>query len=106
LFPIGVVANILGVSNRILRNYEKQDIIRPTRSNTNRRLYSKNDIQKIEYIHYLNRIKKVNLAGIREIFVLLDKLKDEKREELLREVTEEIDNLSETNKQVLIGNIE
>lgn len=104
LFPIGVVADILGVSNRILRSYEKQNIIRPSRSSTNRRLYSQNDIQKIEYIHYLNTIKKVNLAGIKEIFNLLDKLTDEKREELLREVGDEIKNLSDEKKKILSGN--
>ncbi|MEJ2054695.1 MAG: MerR family transcriptional regulator, partial [Calditrichaceae bacterium] len=106
LFPIGVVADILGVSNRILRNYEKQNIIRPSRSSTNRRLYSRNDIQKIEYIHYLNTIRKVNLAGIKEIFSLLDKLKDEKRDELLSEVEREIKNLSGEKKKILSGDAE
>ena len=107
LFPIGVVADILDVPHQILRKYEDKEVIKPSRSNTNRRLYSQNDIQKIEYIHYLTSIKRVNLAGVREIFNLLDKLKEDEREKLLVEVEREITNLSEEKRKKLIeGNEE
>lgn len=106
LFPIGVVADILDVPHQILRKYEEKDVIKPSRSNTNRRLYSQNDIQKIEYIHYLTSIKRVNLAGVREIFNLLDKLKEEEREKLRMEVEKEIRDLSEEKRKKLIEGTE
>jgi DNA-binding transcriptional MerR regulator len=102
LFPIGVVADILDVPHQILRKYEEKEVIKPSRSNTNRRLYSQNDIQKIEYIHYLTSIKRVNLAGVREIFNLLDKLKEEEREKLRVDVEKEITNLSTEKRKILI----
>jgi DNA-binding transcriptional MerR regulator len=103
LYPIGVVAEIIGVPQRILRAYEEKKVIKPSRTDTNRRLYSQNDIQKIEYIHYLTYMKKVNLAGVKVIFSLLDKLKDEEREQLMAEFAHDIRTGGEEEREVLPG---
>lgn len=101
LYSIGVVEDILKIPQRMLRFYEEKGVIKPSRSDSNRRLYSKRDIEKIEYIHFLTHIKKVNLAGVKEIFELLDKLKDAEREELVADVEEKIKALSEEKKKIL-----
>ena len=83
LYPIGVVAEILRIPQRILRAYDEKGIVTATRTVTNRRLYSLRDMQKIEYVDYLTHVRRVNLAGVREIFNLLDQMTEEKREEVM-----------------------
>ena len=102
LYSIGVVEDITGISQRILRLYEENGVIQPSRTDSNRRLYSLNDIEKIEYIHYLTHMKKVNLAGVKEIFNLLDKLKKSERDKLITGVEKEIQSFSEEKKQIFM----
>jgi MerR family transcriptional regulator/heat shock protein HspR len=103
LYPIGVVADILGVPQRVLRAYEEKEVIKPSRSDSNRRLYSQRDIEKIEYVHYLKQIKEVNLSGIKEIFSLLDKLREEERQKLMSYVERETKSMPEEKKKALRG---
>jgi MerR family transcriptional regulator/heat shock protein HspR len=101
LFPIGVVAEMLDIPQRVLRAYEEKEVIKPSRSQTGRRLYSHRDIQRIEYIHYLNRIRKVNLSGVKEIFNLLAKINDEESDKILAEFQDEVSKASSDEKMIL-----
>ena len=101
LYSIGVVEDILGIPQRVLRFYEERGVIKPSRTDTNRRLYSKRDLEKIEYVHFLTHIKRVNLAGVKEIFGLLDKLKETEREALFIQMRTELESLSEEKKRLL-----
>lgn len=47
VFPIGTVMEITGLTARQIRYYEEYNLIEPKRSETNRRLYSLNDIDRI-----------------------------------------------------------
>lgn len=71
LFPISVVAGILGVHQRTLRIYDEENILKPQRSGKNRRLYSINDIEKGKLIQFLTRELGINLIGTKIIFSLL-----------------------------------
>lgn len=51
LYPIGVVAKLLGISARTLREYEKEGLIRPARKG-GKRWFSKNDIEFIRNIRF------------------------------------------------------
>lgn len=75
VFPISVVSEILGVHQRTLRIYDEAEILSPSRSLKNRRLYSVKDIEKGKFVQYLTRELGINLAGIKIIFYLLDQLK-------------------------------
>jgi len=72
MFPISIVANILSVHQRTLRIYDDENILRPDRSEKNRRLYSYHDIERGKFIQYLTRELGINLAGVKIIFKLLD----------------------------------
>ncbi len=100
LFPIGVVAEMLNIPQRVLRAYEDKEVIKPSRSQTGRRLYSHRDIQRIEYIHYLNRVKKVNLAGVKEIFNLLAKIDEKESDKILAEFQEELSKMGSDKKEI------
>ncbi len=66
VYTIGVVARLLGCSTQTLRIWERQDLIRPFRTDTNNRLYSDSDFRRLTEIHRLTQ-QGVNLAGIRAI---------------------------------------
>lgn len=71
MFPISVVADILKVHQRTLRIYDDENILIPSRSPKNRRLYSFNDIERGKFVQYLTRELGINLAGIKIIVHLL-----------------------------------
>jgi MerR family transcriptional regulator/heat shock protein HspR len=72
LYTIGVAARLVGLHQQTLRMYERLGLVSPARISGRTRLYSQADIKEIEYIVYLVRIKRVNLAGVRLILELVD----------------------------------
>jgi len=75
MFPISVIADILKVHQRTLRIYDEEEILVPSRSPKNRRLYSFSDIERGKFIQYLTRELGINLAGIKVIIHLLQQQK-------------------------------
>ena len=57
-----------------MRIYEDEGLICPARTPTNIRLYSDEDIRRIIWIRHLTRNRGVNLAGIRLLFELEERL--------------------------------
>lgn len=74
LFSISVVARLIGISPRTLRSYEDAELICPFRTEGRTRLYSKNDIRKLQVIHYLHKKKEVNLSGIKIIMDIISSI--------------------------------
>lgn len=66
LYPISIVAELIGVTDQTLRLYEKHGLITPTRRNKNR-YYSENDLKWIECIRDLIHIKKISIEGIKKL---------------------------------------
>ncbi len=102
LFTIGSVAEILGVKPRLLRIYEERGLIKPSRTDGNRRLYSLKDIDILAYVQYLTSVKKVNIAGVLEIQEILKKLDEKTRTLFMEEIEEEIDRLSQEQKRAYL----
>ncbi|WP_226665547.1 MerR family transcriptional regulator [Metabacillus litoralis] len=67
LFPIGIVMQLTDLSARQIRYYEENELIFPARTESNRRLFSFNDVDKLLEIRSLIE-QGVNLAGIKQIF--------------------------------------
>lgn len=100
LFTIGVAAEIIGVEPRVLRIYDKNGLLKPSRSDTNRRLYSMKDLELLEYVHYMTHVNKVNLPGVKAILDLLDKLPSDVRERELSSIERAIDKLEGPTRQI------
>jgi MerR family transcriptional regulator/heat shock protein HspR len=66
LYPIGVVAELIGTTDQTLRLYEKHGLIKPSRRNKNR-FYSENDIKWLRCIRDLIHIKKISIEGIKKL---------------------------------------
>lgn len=90
LYMISVVSEMLGVHPQTLRIYEREGFIRPKRSGGNTRLYSEEDVEKLEMVLRLTRELGVNLAGVEVILSMREKM-----EQMQREMEETIQRLRE-----------
>ena len=66
LYPIGIVAELIGTTDQTLRLYEKHGLIKPARRNKNR-YYSENDIKWLRCIRELIHDKKISIQGIKKL---------------------------------------
>ena len=64
VYLISIVAMILDIHPQTLRQYERENLISPSRSDGRIRLYSQRDIDQIKLILRLTREMGVNLAGV------------------------------------------
>ena len=64
VYLISIVAKILDIHPQTLRQYERENLICPARTNGRIRLYSQRDIDRIKLILRLTRELGVNLAGV------------------------------------------
>jgi MerR family transcriptional regulator/heat shock protein HspR len=90
LFMISVVSEMLGIHPQTLRLYEREGFIKPKRSGGNTRLYSEEDVEKLEMILRLTRELGVNLAGVEVILSMRERM-----EQMQREMEDTILRLSE-----------
>ncbi|NDD54892.1 MerR family transcriptional regulator [bacterium] len=74
-YSISVVAKMFSVHQQTIRMYEKQGLISPKRSEGNTRLFSEEDVDRLEEVIYLTHKLGVNLAGVEIILKLQKKLK-------------------------------
>lgn len=74
VYVISVAAELVRVHPRTLRIYEVEGLLCPARTPTNIRLYSDNDIRRVLWIRHLTQNLGVNLAGIRVLFELEERL--------------------------------
>jgi len=65
-FPIGVVADLLGVTEQTLRLYESQGLVKPARRNRER-YYCAGDVQWLECLRHLVHTEKVSIAGVKRL---------------------------------------
>ncbi len=91
-FTIGVVASMYNIHPQTLRLYEREGLIKPARTKGNTRLYSEEDLKRLELILTLTRELGVNLAGVDIILRLKDQIEELQRqmEELLNYIKEEL----------------
>jgi MerR family transcriptional regulator/heat shock protein HspR len=63
-YMISVVAKSYGIHPQTLRLYEREGLLKPSRTEGNTRLYSEDDLRQLEVILNLTRDLGVNLAGV------------------------------------------
>lgn len=73
-FSISAVAKMFSVHQQTIRLYEKEGLISPKRSSGNTRLFSEEDIDRLEEIIYLTHQLGINLAGVQMIIKLKKKI--------------------------------
>ena len=69
-YSISAVAKMFTVHQQTIRLYEKEGLINPKRSEGNTRLFSEEDIDRLEEVIYLTHQLGINLAGVQMILKL------------------------------------
>lgn len=67
VFEISVVARIVGVHQQTLRSYERMGLVAPQRTRGNTRLYSQQDIQRLQQVRRLVNELGINVSGVEVI---------------------------------------
>ena len=85
-YTISAVADHYGVHQQTLRLYEREGLLKPSRSEGNVRLYTDEDMERLEVILNLTRDLGVNLAGVEIILHLTERIRglEEEVEQLHR----------------------
>ena len=99
VYVISVAATLVSAHPRTLRIYEDEGLLCPARTPSNIRLYSENDIRRILWIRHLTRERGVNLAGIRILFELEERLGARILEALYAEGTEDAANAASSEPE-------
>lgn len=79
-FTISAVAEEFEVHPQTLRLYEREGLLKPSRSDGNTRLYTDTDLERLELILSLTRDLGVNLAGVEIILNMREKMDAMQRE--------------------------
>ena len=85
VYVISIAASIAGCHPRTLRIYEEEGLVDPVRTDSNIRLYSDEDLQRVRIIRYLTQQRGVNLAGVKMLLQFRDAA------DLLRELANAIE---------------
>ena len=87
VYVISIAASLAGCHPRTLRIYEEEGLVDPVRTDSNIRLYSDEDLQRVRIIRYLTQQRGVNLAGVKMLLQFRDAA------DLLRELADAIERL-------------
>jgi len=96
-YMISVVANSYGIHPQTLRLYEREGLLKPSRTDGNTRLYSEDDLKQLEVILNLTRDLGVNLAGV-EIVLNMRRKMEQMQVEMSEFVTYVREELVRTNQ--------
>ena len=80
LFMISAVARRYRIHPQTLRLYEREGLLKPSRTDGNTRLYAQEDLERLETILTLTRDLGVNLAGVEIILNMRQKMDRMQRE--------------------------
>ncbi len=79
-FMISAVAEQYQPHPQTLRLYEREGLLKPSRSEGNTRLYTEQDLERLEVILKLTRDLGVNLAGVEIILNMREKMAEMQRQ--------------------------
>jgi MerR family transcriptional regulator/heat shock protein HspR len=95
-YMISSVAEQYEIHPQTLRLYEREGLLKPSRSDGNTRMYTEADLERLEVILHLTRDLGVNLAGVEIILNMREKM---------RQMQEQIEHFVETLNQELAAHV-
>ncbi len=93
VYLISVVATMLNIHPQTLRQYEREGLVEPSRTQGRMRLYSQRDIDRMKLILRLTRQMGVNLAGVDIVLQLKEQI-----DQMQIEINQLRDELSKVNR--------
>jgi MerR family transcriptional regulator/heat shock protein HspR len=79
-YMISAVAEMYGIHPQTLRLYEREGLLKPSRTEGNTRLYTEEDLKRLEFILSLARDLGVNISGIAVILNLRERMEEMQRQ--------------------------
>jgi MerR family transcriptional regulator, heat shock protein HspR len=79
-YMISAVAEMYGIHPQTLRLYEREGLLKPSRTEGNTRLYTDEDLERLEFILNLARDLGVNIAGIAIILQMRERMEEMNRQ--------------------------
>ncbi|HTR26517.1 MAG TPA: helix-turn-helix transcriptional regulator [Terriglobales bacterium] len=87
-YMISAVAEMYEIHPQTLRLYEREGLLKPSRTEGNTRLYTDEDLQRLEFILTLARDLSVNISGIAIILQMRERM-----EEMQRQIQDFVQNI-------------
>jgi MerR family transcriptional regulator, heat shock protein HspR len=75
-YMISSVAEMYGIHPQTLRLYEREGLLKPSRTEGNTRLYTEQDLERLEFILTLARDLGVNISGIAIILQMRERMEE------------------------------
>jgi MerR family transcriptional regulator, heat shock protein HspR len=102
-YSISVVSKMFDVHQQTIRLYEKEGLIQPKRSDGNTRLFSEEDIERLEEIIHLTHQLGINLAGVEMVLQLHKKIEKMQSEmnKLFAKTSQELAEQANTRKSLI-----
>ncbi|MFA9431478.1 heat shock protein transcriptional repressor HspR [Egicoccus sp. AB-alg2] len=96
VYVISVAAELAGLHPQTLRAYEREGLLHPARTEGGTRRYSRRDVERLRFIRTLTQDEGLNLAGVRVVLDLGEKLEGARRrigelEEMVRVLAARVD---------------
>jgi len=91
-YMISAVSEMYAIHPQTLRLYEREGLLRPSRSEGNTRLYTDEDLERLEFILNLARDLGVNIAGIAIILQMRERMEEMQRQiqDFVKYIQEEV----------------
>ena len=111
VYMISVAAELAGMHPQTLRIYESRGLITPKRSAKNTRLYSEEDVRRLQRIQELTTELGMNLAGVQRVFELEQEMERMRRkmrnlerqaDQVREELSDELDRVRRSFKAELV----
>lgn len=102
-YSISAVAKMFSIHQQTIRLYEKEGLVTPKRSEGNTRLFSEEDIDRLEEVIYLTHELGINLAGVEMILKLKKQIHKMQKDmnKLFENAQDELDKEAETSKHII-----
>lgn len=91
-YMISAVAEMYEIHPQTLRLYEREGLLKPSRTEGNTRLYTDEDLQRLEFILSLARDLGVNISGIAIILQMRERMEEMQRQiqEFVHSIQQEV----------------
>jgi MerR family transcriptional regulator/heat shock protein HspR len=91
-YMISAVAEMYGIHPQTLRLYEREGLLKPSRTEGNTRLYTDEDLQRLEFILNLARDLGVNISGMAIILQMRERMEEMQRQiqDFVKYIQEEV----------------
>lgn len=74
LYVISVVSEMLNLHPQTIRQYERLGLLKPSRTEGNRRRYSDEDVERLRFVMSLTKDMGINIAGVELIISMRERI--------------------------------